>query len=182
MQPTHPIRLGLALNFSVFYYEILNSPDKACQLAKQVMNEKIIILSMYQQHTHTTELNIAAALVLWKGGVSGGRLVSISIVNNSRNVYYFFFKLLFFPLLTLIFFFVFSFILLSFLRVVSTLTSSMFSWLIPVFPLFETNSRHWGLTKGVPRGVRHFEVENAANASDPIGFSAQLFGLLLRDH
>lgn len=39
MQPTHPIRLGLALNFSVFYYEILNSPDRACHLAKQV-NEK----------------------------------------------------------------------------------------------------------------------------------------------
>lgn len=36
MQPTHPIRLGLALNFSVFYYEILNSQEKACSLAKQV--------------------------------------------------------------------------------------------------------------------------------------------------
>jgi hypothetical protein len=36
MQPTHPIRLGLALNFSVFHYEIQNSPDRACQLAKQV--------------------------------------------------------------------------------------------------------------------------------------------------
>ncbi len=36
MQPTHPIRLGLALNFSVFYYEILNSPEQACELAKKV--------------------------------------------------------------------------------------------------------------------------------------------------
>lgn len=36
MQPTHPIRLGLALNFSVFYYEILNTPEQACSLAKQV--------------------------------------------------------------------------------------------------------------------------------------------------
>ncbi|KAG8090693.1 hypothetical protein GUJ93_ZPchr0011g28600 [Zizania palustris] len=36
LAPTNPIRLGLALNFSVFYYEILNSPDRACNLAKQV--------------------------------------------------------------------------------------------------------------------------------------------------
>lgn len=36
MQPTHPIRLGLALNFSVFYYEILNTPEQACSLAKNV--------------------------------------------------------------------------------------------------------------------------------------------------
>lgn len=36
MKPTHPIRLGLALNYSVFYYEIMQKPDKACQLAKSV--------------------------------------------------------------------------------------------------------------------------------------------------
>ncbi|CAM9607412.1 unnamed protein product, partial [Hapterophycus canaliculatus] len=35
MAPTHPIRLGLALNFSVFYFEILNSPERACSLAKK---------------------------------------------------------------------------------------------------------------------------------------------------
>lgn len=40
LAPTHPIRLGLALNFSVFYYEILNSPDRACNLAKQVWSRK----------------------------------------------------------------------------------------------------------------------------------------------
>lgn len=40
MQPTHPIRLGLALNFSVFYYEILNTPEQACSLAKTVSGGK----------------------------------------------------------------------------------------------------------------------------------------------
>jgi 14-3-3 protein epsilon len=39
--PTNPIRLGLALNFSVFYYEIMNSPDNAIQLAKQAFDEAI---------------------------------------------------------------------------------------------------------------------------------------------
>ena len=39
MAPTHPIRLGLALNFSVFYYEIQNNPDQACSLAKSVSTD-----------------------------------------------------------------------------------------------------------------------------------------------
>jgi 14-3-3 protein epsilon len=34
LSSTNPIRLGLALNFSVFYYEIMNSPDNAINLAK----------------------------------------------------------------------------------------------------------------------------------------------------
>lgn len=33
---THPIRLGLALSSAVWHYEVLNQPDIAYRLAKQV--------------------------------------------------------------------------------------------------------------------------------------------------
>ncbi|XP_068892100.1 LOW QUALITY PROTEIN: 14-3-3 protein sigma [Aphelocoma coerulescens] len=39
MQPTNPIRLGLALNFSVFHYEIANAPEQAISLAKTTFDE-----------------------------------------------------------------------------------------------------------------------------------------------
>jgi len=38
---THPTRLGLALNFSVCYYEILKQPEKACELAKKSFDSAI---------------------------------------------------------------------------------------------------------------------------------------------
>ncbi|BHF64224.1 hypothetical protein SprV_0200722500 [Sparganum proliferum] len=41
LEPTHPIRLGLALNYSVFYYEIKNDPEKACHLAKTAFDDAI---------------------------------------------------------------------------------------------------------------------------------------------
>lgn len=52
MQPTHPIRLGLALNFSVFYYEILNSPEKACSLAKMAFDEAIAELDTLNEESY----------------------------------------------------------------------------------------------------------------------------------
>ncbi|KAJ4177273.1 hypothetical protein NW767_015180 [Fusarium falciforme] len=36
---THPLRLGLAVNFSVFYYRILNSRDRARCLAKHAFDD-----------------------------------------------------------------------------------------------------------------------------------------------
>jgi len=41
LSATNPIRLGLALNFSVFYYEILNKPKKACELAKMAFDTAV---------------------------------------------------------------------------------------------------------------------------------------------
>lgn len=52
LPPTHPIRLGLALNFSVFYYEILNSPEQACQLAKQAFDEAIAELDTLSEESY----------------------------------------------------------------------------------------------------------------------------------
>lgn len=52
MQPTHPIRLGLALNFSVFYYEIQNAPDQACQLAKQAFDDAIAELDTLNEDSY----------------------------------------------------------------------------------------------------------------------------------
>jgi 14-3-3 protein epsilon len=50
--PTNPIRLGLALNFSVFYYEIMNSPDNAIQLAKQAFDNAIEQLESLTDDTY----------------------------------------------------------------------------------------------------------------------------------
>jgi hypothetical protein len=41
LNETHPTRLGLALNFSVCYYEILKKPEKACELAKKSFDAAI---------------------------------------------------------------------------------------------------------------------------------------------
>ena len=49
---THPIRLGLALNFSVFHYEVLASPDEACQMAKQAFEDAIAELDNVSEDTY----------------------------------------------------------------------------------------------------------------------------------
>ncbi|XP_012730812.1 14-3-3 protein beta/alpha-B [Fundulus heteroclitus] len=75
MPPTHPIRLGLALNFSVFYYEIVNSPDKACTLAKTAFDEAIAMLDTlssdsYKDSTLIMQL-LRDNLTLWMSDAQG---------------------------------------------------------------------------------------------------------------
>merc|ERR1711953_206881 len=38
---THPIRLGLALNYSVFQYEVLQQPEEACKMARTAFEDAI---------------------------------------------------------------------------------------------------------------------------------------------
>ncbi|KAG6585324.1 14-3-3 protein 10, partial [Cucurbita argyrosperma subsp. argyrosperma] len=52
LAPTHPIRLGLALNFSVFYFEILNQSDKACSMAKEAFEEAIAELDTLGEESY----------------------------------------------------------------------------------------------------------------------------------
>ncbi|KAL1917166.1 uncharacterized protein VTP21DRAFT_4822 [Calcarisporiella thermophila] len=76
LPPTHPIRLGLALNFSVFYYEIFNSPDRACQLAKQAFDDAIAELDTLSEDSYKDSTLIMQLLrdnlTLWTSDMHSG--------------------------------------------------------------------------------------------------------------
>ena len=72
LSSTHPIRLGLALNFSVFYYEIDNNSEEACKLAKDAFDDAIAQLDqvkddMYKDSTLIMQL-LRDNLTLWQSG------------------------------------------------------------------------------------------------------------------
>jgi len=49
---THPIRLGLALNFSVFMYEVMTQQVKACDLAKHAFDDAIAELDSLDEESY----------------------------------------------------------------------------------------------------------------------------------
>merc|ERR1712066_1523 len=69
LKVTHPIRLGLALNFSVFQYEVLENQDEACKMARTAFEDAIaeldnVVEESYKDSTLIMQL-LRDNLTLW---------------------------------------------------------------------------------------------------------------------
>ena len=66
----NPIRLGLALNFSVFHYEVMNNHKKACELGEQALTEALEKIDDVDEETFRDAKSIIELLKenlsLWK--------------------------------------------------------------------------------------------------------------------
>ena len=74
LPPTHPIRLGLALNYSVFHFEIQNKPQEACALAKQAFDDAIAELDTLSEESYKDSTLIMQLLrdnlTLWTSDIT----------------------------------------------------------------------------------------------------------------
>merc|ERR1712054_536754 len=73
---THPIRLGLALNYSVFQYEVLSNPEEACKMARTAFEDAIaeqdnVAEDSYKDSTLIMQL-LRDNLTLWTSDQEGG--------------------------------------------------------------------------------------------------------------
>ena len=72
LNPTNPIRLALALNFSVFYYEVGNDRKKACELAKKAFDDAVAELDTLDEDSYKDSTLIMQLLqdnlTLWTSG------------------------------------------------------------------------------------------------------------------
>lgn len=76
LKSTHPIRLGLALNYSVFHYEIGENKEKACALAKKAFDDAIAELDSLNEDSYKDSTLIMQLLrdnlTLWTSNDEGG--------------------------------------------------------------------------------------------------------------
>merc|ERR1712038_744486 len=74
---THPIRLGLALNFSVFQYEVMEKPEEACKMARTAFEDAIAELDSVQEDSYKDSTLIMQLLrdnlTLWTSDEGDGQ-------------------------------------------------------------------------------------------------------------
>merc|ERR1712151_465334 len=72
---THPIRLGLTLNYSVFQYEVLSQPEEACKMARTAFEDAIAELDNVAEDSYKDSTLIMQPLrdnlTLWTSDQEG---------------------------------------------------------------------------------------------------------------
>jgi 14-3-3 protein epsilon len=83
LQPTNAIRLGLALNFSVFYFEVLSQPSNAIKLATETL-ESVSVVPQEDLDEDSMQILplLQENLKLWMSSVS----VSTGVVQDGTAV------------------------------------------------------------------------------------------------
>ena len=75
LSPPNPIKLGLALNYSVFHYEIMNSPEKACKMARASFDAATTDITALEDEKNKESASILQLikenLDLWSADVVG---------------------------------------------------------------------------------------------------------------
>ena len=75
----NPIRLGLALNFSVFHYEVMSNKHKACELGEMALTEALEKIDDVDEETFRDAKSIIELLKenlsLWKEEEDGDNAV-----------------------------------------------------------------------------------------------------------
>jgi len=89
LKPTHPIRLGLALNYSVCFYEILKDKQKAMDMAKSAFDQAISKLdglddASYKDSTLILQL-LRDNLTLWASDNQGGENIRVEDATDEAH-------------------------------------------------------------------------------------------------
>ncbi len=78
LPPCNPIKLGLALNFSVFHYEVMKNHKTACELADQALQEALDKIDELEEDDFRDAKSIIELLkenlTLWKDEAEGNEI------------------------------------------------------------------------------------------------------------
>ena len=86
LPPTHKLWLQLALSFSILYYDILNSPKRACRLAKAALDDATPDLDLLSEESYKEATMIMQLIInnlnLWRC-TEGAYIIKSKVLSRS---------------------------------------------------------------------------------------------------